>query len=638
MKYIYVILLIFVLFILLYLITEDKYSVEKFTQFEDSKYICNDPNANNTYNGDMNDKIINNSYCTYDYEIVCNRPFADNFDELAMSNESSNLPVCGDENFKDNGNYVDVFVYEKDENGEFKLENGNKIKIELNKNEISGNPLLYFDKEVIIDENDKLRYKDGSLVYKQTNKIDNSKCKTINNKICRFPMSESNVNSLYGITSNDDEFKSLVNNDGEIMPGNMLTQGIIFDDNVKKIRQDKKTIFKELFFESDSIEGNGLNLYDENGFIDMALLTSLENIISNKKTFIDNSEELSVDILSSYVDDFNNVINRKGYNFDGIPRNYYELVKLANSKGLHVALAVNKNANKYACGISKTKASACDIALVRCKTFIPLEEFEKLFKNQKSNLIDELKRRKSIYPVKSLIGNIIDSEVNISADRKFLTYRYLNDEDKNKHKNVLEKYLNNMDEISLAVMYCRIISHKELYYTFKNDNISQDEIDAVEHKSNIVPSLNTVIKYIINKSVEAEKDNKSGILMVDNERYINYSNDASNIIKNCTIPEVQNICNGKDKCNEAAVIGLNEENKCILLQDFKLTFPGWDKYNILPVQDVDNDKWVNEKNEIDVNNKIDVSSKLINKCKMLGSECVMYKINGETYSYNSLFS
>ena len=51
---------IFVLFILLYLITEDKYSVEKFTQFEDSKYICNDPNANNTYNGDMNDKIIKN--------------------------------------------------------------------------------------------------------------------------------------------------------------------------------------------------------------------------------------------------------------------------------------------------------------------------------------------------------------------------------------------------------------------------------------------------------------------------------------------------------------------------------------------------------------------------------------------------
>ena len=203
-------------------------------------------------------------------------------------------------------------------------------------------------KEVIIDENDKLRYKDGSLVYKQTNKIDNSKCKTINNKICRFPMSESNVNSLYGITSNDDEFKLLVNNEGEIMPGNMLTQGIIFDDNVKKIRQDKKTIFKELFFESDSIEGNGLNLYDENGFIDMALLTSLESILSNKKTFIDNSEELSVDILSSYVDDFNNIINRKGYNLQGIPRNYYELVKLANNEGLHVAIAVNKNANKYA--------------------------------------------------------------------------------------------------------------------------------------------------------------------------------------------------------------------------------------------------------------------------------------------------
>ena len=205
-------------------------------------------------------------------------------------------------------------------NGEFKLDDdGNRLKIKLKKSEVSGNPLMYFDREVVIDSNDELRYKDGTLVYKQTNKIDNSKCKTINNKICRFPMSNSNVNSLYGISSNEDEFKSLINNSGELMPGNMLTQGALYNDATKKIRQDKKMLFKELFFDSDTIEGNGLNLWDDNGFIDMTLLTSTDSILSKKYIVKDESNnESSADVLSSYVDNFGNIVNRKGYNLEGI--------------------------------------------------------------------------------------------------------------------------------------------------------------------------------------------------------------------------------------------------------------------------------------------------------------------------------
>ena len=60
MKYIYVILLILVLFILVFLITEDKCAIENFTQFNDDKYICDDANANNTYTGDTDNKIVNN--------------------------------------------------------------------------------------------------------------------------------------------------------------------------------------------------------------------------------------------------------------------------------------------------------------------------------------------------------------------------------------------------------------------------------------------------------------------------------------------------------------------------------------------------------------------------------------------------
>ena len=166
---------------------------------------------------------------------------------------------------------------------------------------------------------------------------------------------------------------------------------------------------------------------------------------------------------------------------------------------MKVALAVNKNANKYACGIAKTKASACDIALARCKTFVALDEIDELFKNQKSNLITELKRRKSIYPIKSLVGTIVDSEVNISDDKKYVTYTYLDDVQKENHATVLQKYLNDSDEISLAVMYYRSLSHKELFNIFKNNNLTTDEINSVEQKSNNIPSLNTVLKYIVNK-------------------------------------------------------------------------------------------------------------------------------------------
>ena len=39
----------------------------------------------------------------------------------------------------------------------------NKIKVKLLKSEISGNPLKYFDRDVVVDSNDDLRYTDGTL-------------------------------------------------------------------------------------------------------------------------------------------------------------------------------------------------------------------------------------------------------------------------------------------------------------------------------------------------------------------------------------------------------------------------------------------------------------------------------------------
>ena len=166
MKYIYVLLILLVLFVLVYLITEDRCQIEHFKQIEhDGDKRCNDIKALN--NDPDTEKTIDNSYCIYDYETVCSRPFADNYDnsldDININNTSSSLPVCGNPEF---GNYVDVFTYD---------DNGDKVRAIIS--DANGEPLTYLGQEVELDPRDEnkkfLIYKsDGSFVYLQTNVID----------------------------------------------------------------------------------------------------------------------------------------------------------------------------------------------------------------------------------------------------------------------------------------------------------------------------------------------------------------------------------------------------------------------------------------------------------------------------------
>ena len=114
------------------------------------------------------------------------------------------------------------------------------------------------------------------------------------------------------------------------------------------------------------------------------------------------------------------IINRFGYGFSKIPRNYNELVSLARNNDFHVALAVSKKADKYACGIGTTKAIACDVALARCKTFVSFEDLELYFNGLVNILRLEMNRRKNLYPIKSLagFGSISDSKEINESDSK----------------------------------------------------------------------------------------------------------------------------------------------------------------------------------------------------------------------------
>ena len=185
-----------------------------------------------------------------------------------------------------------------------------------------------------------------------------------------------------------------------------------------------------------------------------------------------------------------------------------------------------------------------------------------------------------------------------------------------------------------------MLSHKELYSYFKNHSLSEEEKNSVNQSSTAIASLNTILKYIMEKSIEEDVVNKCGILMIDNERYMNYNNDATNVITHCTLPDTmtKRCDDSMTRCQEAVVVGLNNSNECEVFKGVKQTFPEWDKYDKIPDQDMGAEKWINEKNEIHANNKIDLIDNILDECKMSSTECILYKINGETYSYNTLFS
>lgn len=531
MKYLYIILILILLFLLV--LNNSNNVLEKFIQIENKTKICNDNKANNYINSNIN---VDNSYCIYDFETICNRPFALNYDDSIFNIDYDG--VCAKNEFS---NFNDPYYYEKNDNGNYILDDGkNKIKIKLTKNDIDEN-FIYFDKKVKIDDDGiHLNYTDdNSVVYKQKYKIDNTKCKLIDNKKCRYPMN------------------------------NILNDSLLYN----------------------GINESSYNIYDENGYISLEMLKYNDEHLYNKNIKFNEQE---FNLMFSIIDNYKNIIKRKGYNINDFT-NYKELVDKLNNKGYNIAIAVDNN-NKYSFGLSKSKSISCDIALVRCYCYLSNNELEKHFKNKKIKLIELLLERLKLYPEKSLFGNIINCKIINDSN-----------EDEKKYYNIIEQYLYSLDYLNLALLYYKSLTHKELYYLY-NYEITQNEIESVENNNS---SIDLIFIYLFNKN---KIDNTSGIYMINNNRYINFNNDAKNIIDICNISDINNLCH-EDNCNEVTVLG-NKNNKCILLQDF----------NIL-----DN----NDNNHED--NKIELTKKVLDKCNKIANNCIVYKINNKIYSYNSLY-
>ena len=101
MRTYYYIIVIFLLVTLIYVYFDDNCKLEHFTQ--DEKKYCIDKRSSN-YTEENNLKkndVIDNSFCTYDKHIICDRPNATNYFTGNLIESEYNCPDKEAYNFED---------------------------------------------------------------------------------------------------------------------------------------------------------------------------------------------------------------------------------------------------------------------------------------------------------------------------------------------------------------------------------------------------------------------------------------------------------------------------------------------------------------------------------------------------------
>jgi hypothetical protein len=193
---------------------------------------------------------------------------------------------------------------------------------------------------------------------------DNNICIYENNNTCIFPTTLSNVNSLFEIIDNPDEYVTLINADGSVNYNNILRAGPCISKNSH--RSEKLELYYRLF---------------NRNAIDLPLSTydPIFNVwdLAGKVTQKQFNEGYGK-ILRTYdfvEDGLSTTIEVQGYGVD-IPlnANYYDIVNALNNNMLsdrvkHIALAVSLDCSKYAIGIASSKDAAMDIAMMNAILF-----------------------------------------------------------------------------------------------------------------------------------------------------------------------------------------------------------------------------------------------------------------------------
>ena len=625
MRTYYYVILIFLLVTLIYVYFDDKCQLEQFIQ-ENNKF-CTDKKASNYVDSsNINKEEIDNSFCTYDKHIICDRPNAQNYFIGNLIEPEYNCPDKEAYNFED-------YEYELDSSGN---------KIIIDNNDLDSNR-KYCGWNVSLK--DGKYYRNDELVYK-LKKCPNLKiCKYIENKICKFPMSNLKINSLKGITFGDDEFDGLLlkSENGEeldeykLLENNYIINGAQITPESSKIRKNLFKLYTRLFNNDGSIVNEeGLNIWDKNGKIDN------EQLLTNKDKVYD-----------LYLSNNGKIISRLGYGLNEIPSNYYQLVKNLNKKNIHVSLAVNDSATKYAIGVGRTKSEAVDVALIRCITFVSLKEIYNIFNKSFNNDYGNKDSLVNIVHQKLDLSNSSESSSNFWAKIGSIFKKPKNivnpksSPELEKESFNLKQKLNNNDASGLGKKLLNLTSHRDIIdkYNINVDNLEFDEFkckidgNLEDRTCPTKPTVQEVLKYIYSKCKRENETDKCGILMVNENRYLNLdmytslSDSEKNLFINSSIPNYP-FCK-HDKCNEVIVLGLNKETKETHI--FRNVKNINDKnYDRLPVKN-DKNKWINEKDDILKNSKVDLVLNTYNNCKEYFEKCILYKVNNEDSSYKYLY-
>lgn len=625
MRTYYYVIVIFLLVTLIYVYLDDNCNLEHFSQ-DINKYCTDKRSLNYTDNVNLKDDQIDNSFCTYDKHIICDRPSAKNYFTGNLIESGYNCPDKEAYNFED-------YEYELDNSGN---------KVLINNNDLDSNR-KYCGWNISLK--DGKYYRDDELAYK-LKKCPNLKvCKYIENKICKFPMSNLKINSLKGITFGDDEFDGLLlkTENGEnleeykLLENNYVINGAYLSQEKSNNRKNLLKLYTRLFNNDGSIVNEeGLNIWDKNGKVD------------NEQLLVNTDK-----VYDLYLSNTGKIVSRLGYGLNEIPTNYYQLVKKLNKKNIHVSLAVNDSATKYAIGLGRTKSEAVDIALIRCITFISLKDiyniFNKVYNNEEGNkdslvniihqkldLSNSLDNSTSFWEKVSSIFTKPENIVNPKSSPEL-----------EKESFNLKQKLSNKDATGLGKKLLNLTSHKDIV---DNYNINIDNLEFEDYKCKIdgnfedkicptKPSVHEILKYIYSKCKIENETDKCGILMVNDNRYINLdmytnlSDSEKNLLANSNIPKYP-FCKS-DNCNEVIVLGLNKETK--ETHTFRNIKNITDiNYNKLPIKN-DKNKWINEKEDILKNSKVDLVLDTYNNCKDYFDKCVLYKVNNEVSSYKYLY-
>ena len=388
----------------------------------------------------------------------------------------------------------------------------------------------------------------------------NNLCQYENNDVCYFPINTSNINSLYDIIDNPEEYLSLHNEDGNINYNNILRSGPCIPK--RKNRNVKLELYYRLFNRNAiNLSLSGLdpmfNLWDSNGKITEEQLNASYGKIIRSYNFIEEGLDTNIDVT--------------GYGIQiPVKSSYEEIVNTfsnqSDDKKRHVALAISKNCDKYAIGVGKTKELAMDIAILNCLLYEPIID-ENIESKQNVN-IDRSYNRIIYQFKKTKLFSIAEYEktkedigknINVSDDMKLLI-NYIDKINENKENPIGILMVNNLR-----------------YFKYANDpNILDKCLDKIKDISSNCDPNNKIINGEINcnEVVMLKYDNKKqkcSILQNDQNAIKNYEYDfsktkkLSEINKNIPIKMINSMymnygCNNPD--TQCFIYSINNNRFC----------------------------------------------------------------------------